>query len=443
LFGFLTYIRSLQDRGEDLPVQIDGVESGTESIDAVKLMSIHKSKGLEFPIVFLVNTSKQHNYTDMRKNAVFHSELGIGSMLINKKLRTRHSTLARDAIRHKLSDEMLSEELRVLYVAMTRAKEKLFITATFRNAKQTLAKIKALPSGKVAPLAMKSLRSTGEWILAGLQCKASKECVINELDASEILLCEEAFDAGSGAKEETKTSEEMSRAEIRPDFYFTYPFSHAIDLPSKLTVTGLVNMADSESEQAPWLKDIDEIYKLKPLPALLSEKNISSGAEHGTLLHLVMQHIDYNKGSDDSEISKELQHMVKAGLLSEEQFAEINIKQIKRLLNSDLGSRMISGKGLKREFRFSLLAPAKQFYPGSGNEPILLQGIIDCFFEEDNELVIVDFKSDKVTAHTLSEKVDRYSQQLDAYADALTRITGKRVKERIIYFFSTDTAVSV
>ena len=447
LFGFLTYVRSLQEKGQELPVLSDGGNAGSMNMDSVRIMSIHKSKGLEFPVVFLSNTTKQFNYTDMRKSIVFHSELGIGTMLINKKLRIKHSTLARDAIKSKLYDEMLSEELRVLYVAMTRAKEKLIITATLRDAQRTISKIKSLPEGKTAPQAMMSLRSMTEWILAGFRGCDTGEMAIRSFSASDLMSNQDEDGVEShhtiNKHSESDVSSGEKLSEEISDCKFEYRYNSAVDLPSKLTVTGLEKLSDPESETAFWVNDTGAQSYVKSVPEFIKERKTISATERGNAFHHVMQHIDLEIGSSDDDMSNELQRLIKMGVLSIEHAAVIDKKTIMRFLKSDIGSRMTAAQSLKREFKFSLLVPAEKYIPGGGDNMILLQGVVDSFFEEDGELVILDFKSDKVTKETMAEKVKRYTPQLDAYAYALNRITGKHIKEKIIYFLSIDTAYKI
>jgi len=152
-----------------------------------------------------------------------------------------------------------------------------------------------------------------------------------------------------------------------------------------------------------------------------------------------MQYIDHKRCVDDNNTRKELQLLVERGVLEVGKVPEADIKKIIMFFKTDVGIRLVSAPNTEREFKFSLLSEAERFFPGGGNDEILLQGVVDCFFEENGELVIVDFKSDRVSKSTVDERVKRYTPQLRTYADALERITGKKVKESIIYFFETGT----
>jgi ATP-dependent helicase/nuclease subunit A len=436
-------------------------------------MSIHKSKGLEFPIVFLANTSKNYNFQDSRKSVVFHIDLGIGTMQTDKKRRIKYSTLARSAIQNKLNNEMLSEELRVLYVAMTRAKERLVITAALKDATKTREKIKALPPGKVAPQLMRSMRSMAEWILAGTREINEGDVMINAISAealqrkdlilSTVIAESDASETkaevdASGVKTEVDVSlfraemdasganAEVIAPEILSNFNFDYPFESSTILPSKLTVTGLISQTDPEADRAAWTREEHHQAKTFSIPDFISKKQKMSAAERGILLHLIMQHIDHNMLSPEpniADIDKQLQLLVFSGCLLHEQVDEVDKQKIVRFFQSAIGSRVIKAKKLYREFKFSILRPARDYFPGGSTDEILVQGVVDCFFEEEGEIVLLDFKTDKVTDINFKEKAKFYTPQLVAYADALKRITGKHVKDRIIYFFAIDTECPV
>jgi ATP-dependent helicase/nuclease subunit A len=399
-------------------------------------------------VVILANTSKQNNFQEIRKSVVFHTDLGFGAMLTDKKRRVRFTTLARTAIQSKLSDEMLSEELRVLYVALTRAREKLIITASMRNLEQTIEKLSLIPEGAVAPKAALALRSMIEWILVGVRGLEGNELSINHFDNKTVDSILE-FKSISVLEPSSIVASDANlhiEADIYKEHCFSYPYINAVDLPSKLTVTGLKTLIDSEAETAPWVQKAKTESALYLSPSFLSGKNEVTATERGTLLHLVMQHIDYKSCSHDHEKEnalKELQRLANAGLILDEQINDIDVNKILKFMSSALGGRMINAKKLEREFKFSILRPAEDYFPGGGSDKILLQGVVDCYFEENNEIVVVDFKTDKVTEKTVDKIAQQYNQQLNTYADALHHITGKHVKEKIIYFFSINHAYNL
>jgi len=540
LYGFLTYITKLQERGDDIASGVENRSTTADEMNVVRIMSIHKSKGLEFPIVFLANTKKQFNYNDIRQNVVFHNKIGVGTMLVDKKKRIKHTTLPRAAIQTRLQDEMLSEELRVLYVAMTRARERLIITAAVKGAERIIDKTsivaerKVEATDKIAPQAMMSLKNTLEWVLTGISASKSNAFTVNILEMDEtnginreiINKTEEKIEL----KENLDSSEEIENKkqdEISFESSFKYKYQSLIDLPSKLTVTEIVEQQDPEAAKLEWINTKVRQTLQSRLPSFISEERKISGAERGILLHLVMQHIDYknlsheynsdigernNKVEDHdnkmrernnetqelnnevneqkrrstdckkSSIEKELERLVNLQIITDAQLDDINIIQLERFFSSDLGRRLLSAESVKREFKFSMLTPAKKYYKDAdvenkddtndvdeksdvGNkstdygknamsgkndesdknddDKILVQGVIDCYFEESKEIIVVDFKSDKVTDETVHDRAKRYAPQLNIYADAINRITGKVVKEKIIYFLTIDKAYNI
>jgi len=448
IFGFLSFIRKLKSGNL---ARSGPAAQAASSEDAVAIMTIHKSKGLEFPVVFLANTSKRHNNLDSQKQLVFHKELGVGSMLINREKRIKYSTIQRTAIAAKLRAEMLSEELRVLYVAMTRACEKLIVTATYSDAQAKVKKLEQTIIDKPSPQFLSRLSSISDWLIAGIKGIDENLARVNFIDAETIM------EQGSKISGYEIVNNEQKIDLSKPlSFDFKYPYEKSIELPSKLTVTGLKNLADKEAKTAPRIaaKKNEAASFTPPTFAVKHEKRTAT--EMGTLLHHVMQYIDYEKCSTEHEFDKALQQLANLGIIEHEETDEIDKKRIVKLFNSELGRRLSSAKKLNREFKFSVLVPAEDYennlvidgkvYQEGGfaeGDKILLQGVIDCFFEENGEIVLVDFKTDKVNANTIGKKVFEYTPQLNIYASALERITKKRVKERIIYFFAMEKAYDI
>jgi len=230
-------------------------------------------------------------------------------------------------------------------------------------------------------------------------------------------------------------------------FSFIYPYANAPTTPSKLTVTELkgrsIDYTDSEdAQQAQYLtpQESEERRFAFKKPGFIAKKTALSASERGTALHTAMQYVNYKECTDIDGVRNELQRLTNNGFLSLEQAEAVDAERIKRFFASETGARVLGAETIKREFRFSLLRPAESYFPGGGNDKVLLQGIVDCFFEEEGELVIVDFKTDHVTNETVSKKAAAYSPQLNAYAEALESISGKNVKEKIVYFFAIDKA---
>ena len=515
-FGFLTYIRSLQERGAELTG-----EAAEPASNCVRIMSIHKSKGLEFPVVILADTSKRLNNKDAQQPLVIHHDLGVGAMLTDRQRRIEYPTLARLAVQSKLTSEMMAEELRVLYVAMTRAREKLIVTAAFPNASNFIEKLSGLSSGSISPQALEEIKCTAGWILlpvmgrsgelrvergefgvesgewraesGGLRVESgeggsvilgeakdrnSRTSSLRFLDLRIYTQRPQEFElfgsilnfpfsihqlarvnaapgippaqgAGESDHKHSKASPDDVET-LRERFGFVYPYARAPELPSKLTVTGLKGRGlDYEAAEEAVVRESGHITTVKKGNLIVErgkwkeESGGLSAAERGTALHLAMQYIDFNKCGVVDGVEEELERLTIKGLLSEEQRAAVEAQKITRFFESVIGKRVLNAEEIKREFKFSLLYPAEYFYQGGGDDEILFQGVVDCYFEEGGELVVVDFKTDRVTPETIEEKANSYAPQLTAYSDALARITGKQVKERVVYFFALDKAVLI
>ena len=462
LFGFLTYVRGLQARGAEPAHSSASVISETYDEDAVRIMSIHKSKGLEFPVVILADTAKKMNTRDLSKPIVFHSELGVGVKYTDKQRRIEYPTLARLAIQSKLTSELMAEELRLLYVAMTRAREKLIITAAFKNAAKETDNLSSESQQKVAPQVLEDAGCMAKWLMIALANDiklASAQGGSNKAEIGEINITT-ADNADTTDAEYSKRREEqqqdtpmMLNSEtsvttielLRERFAYSYPHRLAPDLPSKLTATGLKGLftntdSDDVAQKAEFLntQSIDMRSQTFRRPQFAEKETGSTAAQRGTALHIFMQLINFEKCGNPSGIESELLRLSNSGMLTPEQAEVVNTKKITAFFESEIGKRMINADSVMREFRFSLLYPAEYFFKGGGDDKILLQGMVDCFFEEDGELTVIDFKTDFVTQETVDARKEKYVPQLAIYRDAVERITGKCVKECAVYFFALD-----
>ena len=461
LFGFVTLLRKLMESGRE------PFESGdTPGGDAVRIMSIHKSKGLEFPIVILADTAKRFNKRDASAPLLIHSALGIGAKRTDLERRIEYPTLARLAVAKKLTQEMLSEELRVLYVAMTRAREKLIVVATFADADRELLKLEKDAAAPIPPQVLENTASMAGFILLPALLRPEAACLRQNPDAV-LELSGEAWDVRKivifeppKQNRSPQVQEAAVPVSARPEdvealcsnLAYTYPFQRAAEIPSKLTATGLkgryVDLEAAEEAEAP------DYIKTRHTPALrtqalrpdfITERTALTAAERGTVLHLAMQYINYVKCGTPDGVRQELDRLKKENFLSAKQADAVDPGKISAFFGSELGRRILNTKKLYREFKFSLLVPAAEYYGSDGlnDDDILFQGVVDCAFEEDGLLHVVDFKTDYVTTETLEEKRQLYTPQLSAYGRAMARITDMPVASRLIYFFALDTAVEI
>ena len=447
LFRFLNQLRGMMEKGVQ-PVSSETGGSG------VKIMSIHKSKGLEFPVVFLADTTHRFNLQDTTKPVLFHSELGIGLYRKNRQKRYKYPTLSRRAVSRRITLETLSEELRVLYVAMTRAKHRLVMVSTVKDTGKELEKYWSNGEYPASPTRLESIRSYAGWLLTMLLTRAESLNIyepaerfynVHEDKPWDIRLikytpCKEAV------LKETEITEvkadENALERIKRNMNFEYAHLNSETLPSKITATELKGRSlDVETKE-----NAAELYikkaKLRKPDFTRKDKPLS-GSEKGTALHYVLQYIDYSKCHSVSEIETELIRLVEKRFISQRQADAVDPKRIIRFFESPLGKRLSGSDKIEREFKFSILISANEILETKSTDEILLQGVLDCYFEENNEITIIDFKTDRITDDNFSAKTESYSSQIRTYATALSRITGKTVKNAYLYFFDTEKAVEI
>lgn len=451
LFQFNRYIEKLH-RYE---VDFGEAEAVLGSQDTVSIMSIHKSKGLEFPVVFLAGMGKGFNKQDARERILFHPDLGIGPDYIDSSLRTKAPTLLKQAIKRKTDLENLGEELRILYVAMTRAREKLILTGCVKEHEK--ARIK-WQQGK--PLLFSQRAAAGsylDWIMPRVFAwqegpKVSGASYVITYVTEAELAFETVFSriAGEGRKErllslELETEDiwsEEEKAKVEACLTFQYPYENEGQIKSKLTVSELKRLSQQEEDGSQMLKELEE--KEAYVPDFAREEVEASGSLRGTVYHRVMEHISFLR-AEAKGLESELQRLEAAGKISKEERKMVSLRKLSKFLKSSLGLRMKEAENaglLYRERPFVIGLPAKSVQPElESEETVLVQGVIDCFFEEAEGLVLVDYKTDRVSEAL--ELAQRYKSQLEYYKAALEQLTGKRVKECYIYSFSLGEMVEL
>jgi ATP-dependent helicase/nuclease subunit A len=479
LFNFVNFINRLITSSGDMgSAKILG-----ENEDVVRIMSIHKSKGLEFPVVFLSGSGKNFNLMDINKSLLFHQELGLGPDYVDPDRRISYPSLAKLALRRKIKLETLSEEMRILYVALTRAKEKLIITGSVKKLKATCEKWWSnteKDSSKIPEYAVLRGKSYLDWIgpavakheggkvirdyaealdfETGELTKDQSQWSIRVWNKWDILSNSEAEDVDD--KEEEKVtcdylekivSEKPAspyKEEIHRRLSWKYKYMEASKVPAKFSVTELKRLGNEIFSDSYTTNMIAP--KLSKKPRFLEEKQSMSPAERGTILHFIMQHLDLRMVSDYNSIEDQIRSMIRKELLTEEQAAVVNIKNIIRFFDSQLGSRMLRvrdfDRDLRREIPFYMKLKSTEVYRDLpeeiyGNEVSLLQGVIDCYFREDDGLVLLDYKTDYATDENMPEIKERYEKQIYYYTEALQRITGEVVKEKYIYLFSNGKTI--
>ena len=391
---FISYVNSMIESNNEY----SSPKLISENDNVVNIMSIHKSKGLEFPIVFLCESGLIFNKMDLSNPFVYDEELGIGVNIIDVNRKLKYVPYIKRAICEKKTDELIAEEIRLLYVALTRAKYKLIISGTSStfdgsysdiddnvyNIKlmknyldMLLTNVKGLPDAKIY--------SMSQIINKDEQCCFKIEEGYNSTDYSEFY------------------------GEISERLNFSYEHSENKFIPSKKSISEIV----SEEEDKINLESIN-----------LDNKEISS-AQRGTLIHFVLQNIDLSNVSCPEMILLQIDNMIQNGIFEEEYKKYIDIDAIYDFFISDIGKRMLNSNCIYREFKFCVDMPACELNYESENETILMQGVIDCCFLEDDSFVIIDYKTGSLKK--------KYQKQIELYRRCLEISTGKKVKETYIY----------
>jgi ATP-dependent helicase/nuclease subunit A len=513
LFNFINFINKLKKNSGDMgSAKVLG-----ENENVVRIMSIHKSKGLEFPVVFLCGCGKKFNLMDLNKKILLHHDLGFGPDYIDVLKRITYPTIVKQAIKKKILLESLSEEMRILYVALTRAKEKMIITGTVNDIQKYCDKWSDSASSedeKIPEYYILKGRSYLDWIVSALMrhsdCKALREAAGFEDYEIKGLLQHDSkwqmhfWDRSSIEEDEQKsevedeeldifekidrlinknhidvddtdidmeddiTDEEISnirkmqrqknkeyRQLIEKRLDFKYEFIECTELPTAITVTELKRRLNAQTIDTE--KFSKELYvpKLLKKPSFLEETKGLSAAERGTAMHDVMQYLDLNRVGSREEILKQLNELVYKQLITEEQSAATRIDKVLKFFNSSLGRRIIKADAegkLRKEVPFSYEISCTEVYRELcnpkyqgryDNETIKLQGIIDCYFEEDGKIILLDYKTDYVENGEVQPIIERYRNQIKYYVRALEFKSDKEVSEKYLYLFSIDKVVEV
>lgn len=439
LDGFLRHLETVQSSG--LSVENESPAG------CVTVMSVHKSKGLEFPVVFLSGLSKGFNRQDLKPPVLCHKELGIGLSCVDMSTRVRYPALSKHAIAVRKIAESLSEELRILYVAMTRARDRLIMTYADKGLISTLADISASSVYSSDAVLSSDVKNIGEWILRAALNRTeagSFFAVAGNTGAAKvsadpwlITLQESVLTDNSDIGEFTDLPEACDYpAQMLHDVVnFKYPHLAATVSPSKRTATQRKGRekdreiseaaAESKATQHMW-RNADR----RPASAF--------GKEFGNAVHNVFRFIDFSQCGSVEGVDRELHRLKDEGFISTEHAGIIKSDMLWSFFNSDLGMKLVSAKNVLKEFKFSLLEDASEYDPTLAEEKILLQGVVDCALIEDDGITVVDFKTDRVMQESLNLLVQKYSEQVQTYASALSRIYDLPIKAKCLYFLNIN-----
>ena len=484
LHHFIRYMEQLEryevDYGE---ASVTGAGS-----DAVQIMSIHKSKGLEFPVCIVSGLSKGFNTTDTRGKLLIDADDGIGIQLVDSSRRTKTDTLRKNYLAEKMKRDMLAEELRVLYVALTRAKEKLILVGTVNDPEKTFRQIESSTFFRDGRMSLDSLvrsKSMLEWILGALQeteewklfraergeieaIEGSRE---PEADSCKVLGKIRILTTAEAEREETadQIEREVLKAEleeplltkegdpastfaekIRQKLEYSYPYEELRTLPVKVSVSELKMNAMEETDEA-----AHELFRAREekgerVPAFLGGEEKISAVNRGNAYHRFMELFDfkalteYNLTEYATLLQQEKERMIRLGLISEEYVSALSDDRLLAFLSAPVALRMARAdrKGLlRREQPFMIGVDSSALGADApAGETLLVQGIIDVFWEEEGKSILLDYKTDRVAQ--AEELIERYRAQLDYYSDALSRIYLPN-EEKLIYSFALGETIRI
>ncbi|HSQ87548.1 helicase-exonuclease AddAB subunit AddA [Romboutsia sp.] len=478
IFNFINFVSKLKKSNTDM----GSAKTLGENANVVRIMSIHKSKGLEFPVVICSGMGKNFNTQDFKKNILYHHNLGYGPQVVDYERKISYPSIAKEALKSKINVENLSEEMRVLYVAFTRPKEKLIITGSTRNIEKSLKTWSNGINGNEPISQYKILKGKGflDWIMPAVLKHKDLENLrdISEIDLDNIDNHSSKWSAKLWYKEdvildEKQQEEKESMKDIlesidmeKPDseYYevikekldFNYPYKACVTKPASISVTEIKKIQNTHEDDE-FTQQIfnNQITLKKPLFMQESEnKDKITGAQKGTIVHLAMEILDFNKINNVDEIKEQINSFIKKGIITEKQSTIINPYKIYKFFKSSLGKRMLASKFVKREQTIYAQIKMKDVYiyedlinddstDKYDDESLMLRGIIDAYFEEEEKIVIVDYKTDFVNEENKDEVVNRYRKQLDLYENVIEQLTGKEVKEKYVYLFGIDEEISI
>ncbi|MBQ1186695.1 MAG: PD-(D/E)XK nuclease family protein, partial [Clostridia bacterium] len=424
--SFLRYFNELENRDFSL---------SNSSEDGVKIMSIHKSKGLQFPICIIANTTNQFNENDIKDSVIVSEEQGFSCAYFDDLGVKKDNFVLRTLMKSEEKRNLLAEELRVFYVALTRAEEMLITLSSYENIQDEVQKKKQLiditnSKNKVSYSLFRKNKCYADWLLESLLIDG-----IFTFDGNndQIIIHKnvQGRDAQNKIEQEKEiVADDESVQKLKEIYSFVYPYEELLSLQAKASVTDIVHKADEKT------------YRFTTRPSFMQSKGLSS-AERGTAMHKVMQMVDYARCRD--ALDEELLSLYENLVLSQAEYEALDKDLFEKFFHSKLCDRVINAQTVKREMRFITEFRAGELTEGlsdmCANEPIVVQGAVDLLFVENNEIVIVDFKSDRNKNEC--ELVEAYEKQLKIYAKACSKLMNLPVKEMLIYSYSLGKEIKI
>lgn len=425
LTSFIRYIDKIIDT--DKGIDSKSIVSGKD--DAVTIMTVHHSKGLEFPICILAGAARSYNTGELTENLLINTVYGFGLKVHNEERMYNIQSIPYSVIKSKSANELMSENLRVLYVAMTRAKEQFITFVSCQNIERKMQTLYSkLIDGEITPYAVKSCKSDADIILlcslfhqnAG-QLRELAGCRLfanpADFDMSIDIDKSESFEEDE-IKLEKAEYQESTVKEIADKLSYKYDYLPLSNVTSKMTASSLDD-SDTNFE-----------YITSSKPAFMNKAEMTP-AMRGTAMHTFMQFCNYNFAKDN--LDEEIENLVSGGFITEEQGKSLDKKRLASFFNSSLAKRMFNSDKIYREIKVSTFLSANEVYGIDFDDKILVQGIADCVFEENGQLVLVDYKTDRVKDE--NELLERYKKQLTFYKYAIEKTLKMPVKEVMLYSF--------
>lgn len=456
LMRFKEAVYDYEQRGSyDLTMLIDyinniGIEQCSpvsEGENAVRIMTIHGSKGLEFPIVFVPELEKRFNKADIREDLLIDRDYGIAVRHFDTKYRTKTVSVPYTLLKEKAMNELLSEEMRLLYVAFTRAKEKLVLIGAVSNAENKADAMSYIYDREEMLLPSCYLFSNQNrmmWIIMSLVRK--DKLLSSDIIEEHIITPDEIYaDYTSGSEEKADLLTELIDTENGKDsndrlfenISYVYHNSAVMEIPSKISISEIKRMHTQE--------DIPSYYSTNELhiPDLEKGSGGISGSARGTVYHTAMEHMDFKNIQNDDDLNAYIASLKDRGILSSEEIKALSLVKLSRFIHSSLFKRIQKSKSIYRESPFVMEMSSGEIYGDkySADTSIVVHGIIDLYFTEGEDIVLVDYKTDYVHDHSTSELIKKYSIQLDLYKRAIEQSTGKKVKEAYIYSIYEDSEI--
>lgn len=432
LYNFINYIDKIsKSTGDGLSAKLIG-----ENENVIRIMSIHKSKGLEFPVVFLCDTGKHFNIQDLNENILLHQDMGFGPKFIDYDRKIEYNTLAKEAIKIKSLNEILSEEMRLLYVALTRAKEKIIITGCDKDLNKSLLekenKLENLSSKKINISNIRNAKSYLDWIeMVYVKNKKSLEPI---LDINKVDKKVEEAPKRAEQKKEIKNLKTLEKKEISSKIdkllNWKYKYLESTNIEGKSSVTDIAKGKK---------KDVLEITTK---PKFIEENIVLNRAEIGTIMHLILQKLDFSMNYGIKELEELIQKLISLEIITENQSKYINKEKILKFTKSDLYLDLKEAKEIQKEKPFYIYISSNEIYHNGTDEKILVQGIIDLYFvDKEGRLILVDYKTDYVANNDEQELINKYKGQLAIYKRALEKALNRKVEAVYIYSIYLDKKI--